>query len=64
MALFGDIKNWTKMETEVHPGVNKPGQMILLLLLLLPRGWRAPLLKAEKKAWEAASYPKGGRNSS
>lgn len=55
-ALLGDSKKRTKMETEVHPGVHKPGQMVLLLLLLLlPKGWSAPLFKAEKEAWEAAA---------
>ena len=57
MALFGDSKNWTKMETEVHPGVHKPGQTVLLLLLL-PRGLSAPLFKAEKEAWEASACPR------
>lgn len=48
------------METEVHPGVHKPGQVVLLLLLLLllPKGWSAPLFKAEKEAWEAAACPR------
>lgn len=34
MAIPGDSKNWTKMETGVHPDVHKPGQRFLLLLLV------------------------------
>lgn len=33
MGLFGDSKNWAKMEIEVSQAVHKPGQVLLSLLL-------------------------------
>lgn len=61
MALIGDKKNWSQMETEVHSGVHKPGQMVLLFLLLLPRGWSAPLFQA---VLGSCCLSWGGRSSS